>query len=125
MPPRDLNGSIDIFTGKSLNLFDDPLKLLEIDPVLINPIIDQNSMLKNMTLLEHICGRSKKEGYDITVRQIEEISRATVYPPQNRTLPDKQTVLSSMKMLTSMLSGNKSTTSSSGGGQSESLGDLL
>lgn len=119
MPPRDLNGSIDIFTGKSLNLFDDPLRLLEIDPVLINPIIDQNSMLKNMTLLEHICGRSKKEGYDITVRQIEEISRATVYPPQNRTLPDKQTVLDSMKTLTSILSGGGS------GGQPESLGDLL
>ncbi len=95
LPTVDLNGAIDIFTGKSLDLFDDPLKLLEVDPILINPIINKSSMLKNMTLLEHVCGRPKKEGHEITVQQINEISKATTYPPHERALPSKQQILDS------------------------------
>jgi len=108
----DLNGAFDIFTGKSLDLFDDPLKLLEVDPVLINPIINKSAMLKNMTLLEHICGRSKKEGHEITVQQINEISKATTYPPQERELPTKQQVLESFeKVIHSLENPVKSTSS--------------
>jgi intracellular multiplication protein IcmO len=103
LPVKDLKGAIDIFSGKSLDLFDDPLKLLEIDPILINPIINKASMLKNMTLLEHICGRSKKEGHDITLQQIEEISKATIYPPSVRTLPDKAKVLESIDIVVAAL----------------------
>lgn len=97
LPAPDLKGSMDIFSSKSLDLFDDPLKLLEIDPMLINPIIDKNSMLKNMTMLEHICGASKKEAHNITARQIDEISKATVYPPHERNTPDKHLVIKSIK----------------------------
>ncbi len=104
LPERDLNGAIDIFTGKSLDLFDDPMKLLEIDPMLINPIINKSAMLKNMTVLEHICGRSKKEGYDITLRQIDEISKATTYPPADRITPSKTIVLDSIHILIQNLS---------------------
>ncbi|MBP9721548.1 MAG: TraM recognition domain-containing protein [Gammaproteobacteria bacterium] len=105
LPAADLDGAIDIFSGKSLDLFDDPLKLLEIDPILINPIINKSSMLKNMTLLEHVCGSSKKDGHEITSRQIDEISKATVYPPPVRTLPDKQTVLDSFDKLIKSFKG--------------------
>lgn len=116
LPKINLNGSIDIFSGKSLDLFDDPLKLLEIDPVLINPIIDKSSMLKNMTLLEHKTGRNKKEGYDITINQIDKISKATVYPPTERNLPDKNTILSSMDKLIKILNNTDTGTSGNVGG---------
>lgn len=104
LPTPDLKGSMDIFSSKSLDLFDDPLKLLEIDPLLINPIIDKNLLLKNMTLLEHITGAGKKEAHQITMDQIEVISKATIYPPHQRTIPTKESVLNSFNNVIASLS---------------------
>ena len=103
LPPAELHGAMDIFSAKSLDLFDDPLKLLEIDPLLINPIIDKNSMLKNMTMLEHICGLPKKEAHTITTNQIEQISKATKYPPLERRAPNKAELLESIERVISTM----------------------
>jgi intracellular multiplication protein IcmO len=127
LPTVNLKGAIDIFSSKSLDLFDDPLKLLEVDPLLINPIIDKNSMLKNMVMLEHICGTSKKEAHHITARQIEEISKATIYPPQPRIVPNKTMVLNSIKNVIAILNGQPITddfNSSSGSTSFNDLNDL-
>lgn len=122
LPSPDLGGAIDIFSSKSLDMYDDPLKLLEVDPLLLNPIIDKSSMHKNMTMLEHICGLPKKEASQITMKQIEEISKATIYPPHERNTPSKEQVINSANQLAAILSGESLP---AGGAVDSKLDDLV
>jgi intracellular multiplication protein IcmO len=92
-----LESGMDIFQKRAMDFMSDPLKLLEIDPFMISPILDRGLLLKNMSQLENICGVPKKESQEITLRQIDEISNATFYPPENRNHADKSTVLESIQ----------------------------
>tara|TARA_R110002124_G_scaffold177391_2_gene345419 strand:+ start:3803 stop:6199 length:2397 start_codon:yes stop_codon:yes gene_type:complete len=125
---QKITSGTDIFHSVSMDDIDDPLKLLDIDPLLITPILDKSEMLKNLSLLEEICGKSKAQAKEITSKFINEVSQKTLYPPQDLPLIDKKLILASADRIISLIAPEAPQTSdgsTSGGKDSDNFDDFF
>jgi len=125
---KKLDKGTDIFHAISMDDVDDPLKLLDLDPLLITPVLDKAEMLKNLSLLEEICGQSKSESKKITSKFINEVSEKTLYPPGNIPSFNKNLIISSTQNIIDSLNPNPpskdDSSGSSSGGNKGSSGNM-
>lgn len=104
MPVHQLAEGVDIFYSKNIDI--DIENILDLDPLLITPLINRKQIHRALVKIEKLFDNNIESAQSIANKVINDLSNATIYPPVQKAEINKEKLLSSIDNLINFLEDN-------------------